>query len=50
MSGDFSKESGWFYNIHIIPSIKVILEVPKELFEKLVAQVNNVERKKNNMQ
>ena len=27
-AGEFSRESGWFYNIHTIPNIQAILDVP----------------------
>lgn len=46
LAGVFSRESGWFYNIHTIPNIKAILDIPNELLENLIAQVNNVERSK----
>ena len=46
-AGEFSRESGWFYNIHTIPNIQAILDVPKELLENLIEQVNNVERRRN---
>ena len=41
-AGEFSRESGWFYNIHTIPNIQAILDVPKELLNNLVQQVSNV--------
>ena len=41
-AGEFSRESGWFYNIHTIPNIQAILDIPKELLNNLVQQVNNV--------
>ena len=45
-SGEFSRESGWFYNIHTIPNIQAILDIPKELLNNLVQQVNNVNSRK----
>jgi hypothetical protein len=45
-SGEFSRESGWFYNIHTIPNIQAILDIPKELLNNLVQQVNNVNARK----
>ena len=44
-AGEFSRESGWFYNIHTIPNIQAILDVPKELLENLMTQFKNVERR-----
>ena len=41
-AGEFSRESGWFYNIHTIPNIQAILDIPKELLNNLVQQVSNV--------
>ena len=46
-AGGFSSESGWLYGLHTIPNIQRILDIPKELLENLIAQVNNVERNKN---
>ena len=45
-AGEFSRESGWFYNIHTIPNIQAILDIPKELLNNLVQQVNNVNSRK----
>jgi hypothetical protein len=45
-AGEFSRESGWFYNIHTIPNIQAILDVPKELLTNLITQVNNVNVRK----
>ena len=45
-AGEFSRESGWFYNIHTIPNIQAILDVPKELLGNLITQVNNVNVRK----
>ena len=45
-SGEFSRESGWFYNIHTIPNIQAILDIPKELLTNLITQVNNVNVRK----
>ncbi len=45
-AGEFSRDSGWFYNIHTVPNIQAILEVPKDLLSSLISQVNNVERTK----
>ncbi len=44
-AGEFSRESGWFYNIHTIPNIQAILDVPKELLSNLMTQFENVERR-----
>ena len=46
VAGDFSPESGWYYNIHSIPNIQRILDIPKDLVENLVQQVNNVNDRK----
>ena len=45
-AGEFSRDSGWFYNIHTIPNIQAILDIPKELLNNLVQQVNNVNSRK----
>ena len=45
-AGEFSRESGWFYNIHTIPNIQAILDIPKELLGNLITQVNNVNVRK----
>ena len=45
-AGEFSRESGWFYNIHTIPNIQAILDIPKELLTNLITQVNNVNVRK----
>ena len=45
-AGEFSRESGWFYNLHTIPNIQAILDIPKELLNNLVQQVNNVNSRK----
>ncbi len=45
-AGEFSRESGWFYNIHTIPNIQAILDVPKELLNNLIQQVNTVNVRK----
>ena len=45
-AGDFSPESGWYYNLHSIPNIQRILDIPKDLLENLVQQVNNVNARK----
>ena len=45
-AGDFSPESGWFYNLHTIPNIRRILDVPKELLENLIQQVDRVNARK----
>ena len=45
-AGEFSRESGWFYNIHTIPNIQAILDIPKELLANLITQVNNVNVRK----
>ena len=45
-AGEFSRDSGWFYNIHTIPNIQAILDIPKELLNNLVQQVNNVNARK----
>ena len=45
IGGYFSKESGWFYNIHTIPNVQRILDIPKKLLESLLTQVENVERR-----
>ena len=44
-AGEFSRDSGWFYNIHTIPNIQAILDVPKELLSNLMTQFENVERR-----
>ena len=41
-AGDFSPESGWYYNLHTIPNIQRILDIPRDLLENLIQQVNNV--------
>ena len=46
VAGEFSRESGWFYNIHTIPNIHAILDIPKELINNLVQQINNVNARK----
>ena len=46
IGGDFSKESGWFYNIHTIPNVQRILDIPNDLVGNLVQQVNNVNDRK----
>ncbi len=45
-AGEFSRDSGWFYNIHTIPNIEAILQIPKELLNNLVQQINNVNARK----
>ena len=45
-AGEFSRESGWFYNIHTIPNIQAILDVPKDLLNNLIQQVNIVNGRK----
>jgi hypothetical protein len=45
-AGEFSRESGWFYNIHTIPNIQAILDVPKDLLNNLIQQVNTVNVRK----
>ena len=45
-AGDFSPESGWYYNLHTIPNIQRILDIPKDLLENLIQQVNNVNARK----
>ena len=45
-AGDFSPESGWYYNLHSIPNVQRILDIPKDLLENLVQQVNNVNARK----
>ena len=45
-AGEFSRDSGWFYNIHTIPNIHAILDIPKELINNLVQQINNVNARK----
>ena len=47
-AGEFSRESGWFYNIHTIPNIQRILDIPKDLLSNLIQQVNNVNSRKGN--
>jgi DNA repair exonuclease SbcCD ATPase subunit len=49
-AGDFSPESGWYYNLHSIPNIQRILDIPMDLVGNLVQQVNNVKRNKNSME
>ena len=46
VAGDFSPESGWYYHIHSIPNIQRILDIPKDLLENLIQQVNNVNARK----
>jgi predicted DNA-binding ArsR family transcriptional regulator len=46
VAGDFSPESGWYYHIHLIPNIQRILDIPKDLLENLIQQVNNVNARK----
>ena len=48
-AGEFSRDSGWFYNIHTIPNIIRILDVPKDLVGNLLTQVENVESRKAQM-
>ena len=43
-AGDFSPESGWFYNLHTIPNIQRILDFPKDLLENLILQVERVNK------
>ncbi len=46
IAGDFSPESGWYYHIHTIPNVQRILDIPKDLLENLIQQVNNVNARK----
>ena len=46
VAGDFSPESGWYYNIHSIPNIQRILDIPKDLLENLILQVDRVSARK----
>ena len=48
-AGEFSRDSGWFYNIHTVPNIIRILDVPKDLVGNLLTQVENVESRKSQM-
>ena len=48
-AGEFSKDSGWFYNIHTVPNIIRILDVPKDLVGNLLTQVENVDSRKAQM-
>ena len=48
-AGEFSRDSGWFYNIHTVPNIIRILDVPKDLVGNLLTQVENGESRKAQM-
>ena len=41
-AGEFSRDSGWFYNIHTVPNIIRILDVPKSLVSSLMDQLGNI--------
>ena len=41
-AGEFSRDSGWFYNIHTVPNIIRILDVPKGLVSSLMDQIGNI--------
>ena len=41
-AGDFSAETGWYYNLHTIPNVQRILDIPKDLLENLILQVDRV--------
>ena len=41
-AGEFSRDSGWFYNIHTVPNIIRILDVPKSLVSSLMDQIGNI--------
>ena len=46
VAGDFSPETGWYYNLHTIPNIQRILDIPKDLLENLILQVDRVNARK----
>ena len=46
VAGDFSPETGWYYQLHTIPNVQRILDIPKDLLENLIQQVNNVNARK----
>ena len=45
-AGDFSAETGWYYNLHTIPNVQRILDIPKDLLENLISQVDRVNARK----
>jgi archaellum component FlaC len=45
-AGDFSPETGWYYQLHTIPNVQRILDIPKDLLENLILQVDRVNARK----
>ena len=45
VAGDFSPETGWYYQLHTIPNVQRILDIPKELISNLILQVDRVNHK-----
>ena len=45
-AGDFSPETGWYYQLHTIPNVQRILDIPKELISNLILQVDRVNARK----
>ena len=45
-AGDFSPETGWYYQLHTIPNVQRILDIPKELISNLILQVDRVSARK----
>ena len=41
-AGDFSPETGWYYQLHTIPNVQRILDIPKDLISNLILQVDRV--------
>ena len=45
-AGDFSPETGWYYQLHTIPNVQRILDIPKDLITNLILQVDRVNARK----
>ena len=46
VAGDFSPETGWYYQLHTIPNVQRILDIPKDLITNLILQVDRVNARK----